>query len=271
MSKLKCPRCNADIKETDIFCMSCGNPVKRDIDKELKKEKKEDNIKAGKEIKEKIETEKIPIEENVIPSKTEQIEKNRKTKKGIVTIILLIIIIIALSTTLVYLLVFKEEKECEVCEKCPEPEVEIIEKEPTYQYVNFNGYRFKIPLDWNFEGDSSEYRFINEEENVYVLISNLNSVSYSTFSNDDYQKIYQEKLQTDYNISINNAEEKILDDKNYYLMEGTYESYKYIIVVTENSNGIFLTEAQFENNSVYTNKKQEVIDFALSYTKNNKL
>ena len=267
MSNLKCPRCNAEIKETDVFCMSCGNPVKADVDAELKKEEKNENVKDTNNIQKEI----VNKEEKGIFNENLSMEKNKKSKKGLVTIILLILIIILLAMTLVYLLIFKEEKKCEVCEKCPEPEVEIVEKEPTYQYINFDGYRFKIPLDWNFEGDSSNYRFINEEENVYVLISNLDTVSYSTFVSEEYQNVYQEKLQTDFNISISNGEEKSLDNKYYYLIEGTYESYKYIVVVTENSNGIFLTEAQFENNSVYTNKKQEVIDFSLSYSKNNKL
>ena len=267
MSSLKCPRCNADIKETDVFCMSCGNPVKADITEELKKDKKKENYENTENFQKEI----IKKEEKKVSNESLPIEKNKKSKKGLIAIIVLILIIILLATFLVYLLVFKEEKKCEVCEKCPEPEVEIIEKEPTYQYINFDGYRFKIPLDWNFEGNSSDYRFINEEENVYTLISNVDTVSYSTFVSEEYQKIYQETLQTSYSISINNSEEKTLDGKYYYLMEGIYESYKYIIIVTENSNGIFLTEAQFENNSVYTNKKQEVIDFALSYTQNSKL
>ena len=54
-------------------------------------------------------------------------------------------------------------------------------------------------------------------------------------------------------------------------MEGVNNSYEYMIIVTKKDNGIFLIESQFENNSIYNNKKQEVIDFALSYMKNNKI
>ena len=54
MSSLKCPRCNADIKETDVFCMSCGNPVKADVDAELKKEEKNENVKDTNNIQKEI-------------------------------------------------------------------------------------------------------------------------------------------------------------------------------------------------------------------------
>lgn len=268
MSKLKCPRCKSEVNEDDTFCMSCGNPIKKDVEKKIKEQEE-----AKVEVKEEIKTEEI---ENVaIPNPTvvkeEVTPKENKPKSNKAVVIIMLVIILGLLGGLSYFVFFKEEKECEVCKKCPKPEPEIIEKEPTVQYINFSGYRFEMPLDWNFEGDSEDYKFTNEKENIYVLISKLDDITYSTFISEEYQKIYVEKLQSDYDIFINNKEEKKKDNKNYYIMEGTFESYNYIIIVTENEDGIFLTEAQFESNSVYTNKKQEVIDFAISYNKNGKI
>ena len=44
-----------------------------------------------------------------------------------------------------------------------------------------------------------------------------------------------------------------------------------MILVTKKDTGIFMTEAQFKNNSVLTAKKQEVIDFTLSSNKNDEM
>lgn len=250
MKKLKCPRCKSPIKENDTFCMSCGAPVRE----ETKKENAKRNVEE--ERKENV----IIVEEKL----------EAKQKKNIILPIILIVIILILLAVICYFLFFKEEKKCDEC-NCPKPEIKYIEKEPTIQYINFNGYRFSMPLDWMFEGDTSEYKFINKEENMYILISDLTEVNYETFISEEYQKVYLEKLQTDYDIAINKSIEKEKNDVEYYLMEGTYNSYDYIIIVTEKEDGIFLTEAQFENNSVYTSKKQEVIDFAISYSENDSL
>ena len=261
MSSLKCPRCKKEINENDIFCMSCGMPMKEEI-----KVKTKENEKEGK-----IETETYEKTANQ-PSKDKNNIPNISTKKTrfLVPIVILSIISICLAAALIYFIFFKKE-DCPVCEECKEPEIQIIEKEPTFQYINFHGYRFSIPLDWNFEGDTEEYRFTNQDENIYVLISDLSTVSYSTFISDSYQKVYVDTLQTSYDISITTSEKKEKDNISYYIMEGSYNSYNYIIIATENDNGIFLTEAQFEDNSVFTTKKEEVIDFALSYAKNDKI
>lgn len=265
MKKLKCPRCKKEIKKDDTFCMSCGNPLgnKKDIVSVI-----DDDIKRVETIEEQDDVISILYQE-----KNSEEKKKNKDNKIFIIIILSVVTIILLSVVL-YFIFFKEEKKCEVC-NCPKPETKVeiqyVEKEPTIQYINFLGYRFSMPLDWNFEGDGQEYKFINGEENVYVLISSVDSIDYDTFVSSDYQKVYLEELQTSYDISINRKEEKTKEEINYYLMEGLYDSYDYMIIVTKTDEGIFLTEAQFENNSVYTNKKQEVIDFALSYLKNNKI
>lgn len=257
MSKLRCPRCKSEIKENDTFCMSCGSPIRDDIKVKLSK----DEGKTSETLK----------KDDVIIDNSNNDNLNRNKKTNIILIFVLLFIIVVLAIFLCYFLFVKKDKECEVCLKCPEQEVKVIEKNPTVQYINFDGYRFSIPLDWNFEGDTSDYKFTNKNESIYVLISNLDTISYSTFVSSEYQKVYLERLQSDYDIFITNSNEKVKDKDKYYLMEGTYESYAYIIVVTENNNGIFLTEAQFKNNSVYNSKKREVIDFALSYMKNDKI
>lgn len=248
MKKLKCPRCKKALKKEDTFCTSCGNPMgtKKDVVSTI-----DDKNKT------------ILQEETIGDNQT--IDNKKLIIKLLSSIIVILIIV------LLCVIFLDEEKECICVEQDPNVEIKYIEKEPTIQYINYLGYRFSMPLDWNFEGDDQDYKFINGEETIYVSISNIDTVDYETFVSDDYQKIYLEELQTNYDISINRKEEKTQNEKNYYLMEGVNNSYEYMIIVTKNDNGIFLIETQFENNSIYNNKKQEVIDFALSYMKNNKI
>jgi hypothetical protein len=273
MKKLKCPRCKKEIKNDDTFCMSCGNPLgnKKNIVSVIN-----DDIEKVETIEEQDEVKSILYQDNENETEEKKININNKTSKDnkVSIIIILSVITLILLCLVLYFIFFEEEKKCDAC-NCPEPEtkveVQYVEKEPTVQYINFLGYRFSMPLDWNFEGEGQEYKFINGEENVYVVISSIDSIDYDTFVSADYQKVYLEELQTSSDISINRKEEKVKEEINYYIMEGLYDSYDYMIIVTKTDEGIFLTEAQFENNSVYTNKKQEVIDFALSYLKNNKI
>jgi len=251
-SKLKCPRCKNKIDYDDVFCRVCGNSVKREM---VNKDKVD-------EVVEPVEKED-KVEENILENSSNNSKKNK------IVIIILLVIILMLALGLFYFLFIKKEKECDKCE-CT-PEIKFVEKKPTIQYINFNGYRFSIPLDWSFEGNTSDYKFINNAENMYVSISSLDTITYDLFISSDYQKMYIEKLQSESDIFINHKEEKSVEELKYYIMDGTYDSYNYVIIVTENENGVFVINAQFENNSVYTNKKDEVINFAVSYVKNNKV
>ena len=249
MKKLKCPRCKKEINKDDVFCKECGNP--------LGMEKKLDNQTVD-HANEKEET-NVGVTNN-------KLENNKTLIIKILSSIIIILIILLLCSILL-----RKEKECICIKEDPEVEIKYIEKEPTVQYINYLGYRFSIPLDWDFEGDGQEYKFINKEENIYISISNIDTIDYETFVSNDYQKVYLEELQTNNDISINRKEEISKEEIKYYLMEGVNNSYEYMIIVTKKDNGIFLIESQFENNSIYNNKKQEVIDFALSYMKNNKI
>ena len=155
-SSLKCPRCKNKINIDDTFCRKCGNPVKSDIVSKTK---------MG-EISEIIDEEKIEKKE-IKNENDELINKNENNSNRInkVLIIILLIVIMLLSSIVFYFLFIKKEKECKTCE-C-NPEIKYVEKEPTIQYINYEGYRFSIPLDWSFEGKDSLYKFINKEENAY--------------------------------------------------------------------------------------------------------
>ena len=251
MSKTKCPRCKTLLKSNETFCMSCGAQVA----KETK------NIKEETKINEPTEN----------PTNKDICECNRikETNQKTLLFPIICVVIVLLLSTIAYLLFFKTEK-CKEC-ICPQQEIKYIEKEPTIQYINFQGYRFSIPLDWNFEGNSSEYKFINIEETIYVLVSDLETIDYNTFISEEFRNVYLDTLQTKYDISIKNTREKEQDEKKYYIMEGIRDSYNYNIIITEKESGIFITEVQFESNNVYAEKKQEVINFALSYVKNDNM
>lgn len=291
----KCPRCKKEAKKEDTFCKSCGTPLGRIKNK---KEKNKDNIKSKEKtiIEEKKEKEETPIIEDVKEEIIEEVKeeiveevKEEKDNKEIKEnnkplIAVLVVIILILGSITCYLAFIKEEKECpkcpdqkecekcqkcEVCEECEECEFEFVGSEQVYQYINFKGYHFAMPIDWTFMGDTDEYKFINEDEDIYVQISEL-EIKYEDFIAEDFQKKYVETLQNDYDITINKRYEKKeeLEEISYYVLEGLYESYDYIIIVVEKEEEIFLIESQFKDSFTYSNKKQEVIDFALSKNKN---
>ena len=288
----KCPRCKAEAKKEDTFCKSCGSPLGRVKPKkekskkakektiiEEKKEKEETPVIA--EVKEKIETkEEILNAEEVV----ENTNNNKEPKNNKVLIAILVVIILTLGSITFYLTFLKEEKECpkcpeqkecekcqkcEVCEECEECELEFVGSEQVYQYINFKGYHFEMPIDWKFMGDTDEYKFINDDEDIYVLITE-NDTKYEEFVAENFQKKYVETLQNEHDITINKRYEKVHETEGitYYILEGLYESYDYIIVVVEKEDGIFLIESQFKDSFTYSNKKQEVIDFAISKDKN---
>ena len=181
----------------------------------------------------------------------------QKSNKKIV--ISLIIIIVLLLFAICYLIFFKKN-DCPVCEETKIVEVEI---EPTYQYINYEGFKFKMPLSWDFVKDSNKYEITNEEESIFVNLYSVD-VSYEEFSSVDYQKSYLEEIQTASNTKINKSKEYTKDDINYYLFEGTYNDYNFQIIAVGTSKKVVLVNVQYVNKLAYKDLKDSVLDFALS-------
>ena len=197
------------------------------------------------------------IEDKLLKSDIVIEKSNKKLIIGlIITSILLIIV------NMVYL--FKPEKECPVCEKAEIIEVEV---EPKYQYINYDGFKFKMPLTWDFVKDSNKYEITNEEENLFINLYSID-ISYDVFISSDFQKSYLEEVQTSSDTIINKSKEYIKDDINYYLFEGTYNKYNYQIIAVGNDKKVVLVNVQYVNKVAYKDLKDSVLDFSLSAFKN---
>ena len=144
-----------------------------------------------------------------------------------------------------------------------------MEKQLNYQYINYNGNRFKMSLDWKFISDKNLYEISNKKETMYMTLSALD-VPYDIFKSSVYQKEYLQKLQTEKNITIDKTSSNESNGVKYYTMDGTYNSYNYYVVVIGDSDSVTIISAQFIDKLTYTNMKQQVIDFATSASKNNK-
>ena len=57
------------------------------------------------------------------------------------------------------------------------------------------------------------------------------------------------------------------DDVVYYLMEGSKDSYTYMVVVVGNASKTVLVSVQFEDNISFNDNKENVINFAISSIK----
>lgn len=237
MSSLKCPRCKSLIKKGATFCDVCGSPV----------ESEKPSV-------------KIVSEENIV----EQVKEEKPIKNNCKIIIFALIIVLILFIISFSLMIYFMNDRSSTIPKCEE-NIKYVEKEPSFQYINFNGYIFKMPIDWNFINNSSDYLFINKAEDIFVQIEYSKDLEFETFISDEYQKEYLELLKSDENIFINNRVLKTKNDINYYSMEGTYDNYNYMIVVVPNVEGIFTIKAEFKDNNAYNNKKSEIIEFALSF------
>ena len=144
-----------------------------------------------------------------------------------------------------------------------------MEKQLNYQYINFNGNRFKMSLDWKFISDKNQYVISNKKETMYLELTTLD-VPYDIFKSSVYQKEYLQKLQTERNVTIDKTSSNESNGIKYYTMDGTYNNYNYYVVVIGDSNNVTIISAQFIDKLTYTNMKQQVIDFAISAIKNNK-
>lgn len=192
--------------------------------------------------------------EDVIVSSV--IEKEKKDHKNLV-IILLVLVILVLLLVLSYFVFFKEEK---ASGKCSDVEIKEVEVEPKYQYINYQGFKLKMPLEWDFVSLDNVYEISDSDSKIHIELDYLEE-DYNKFIEKDYQKTYLEELQTSDDITINSSEEK----DNYYIFEGTKDSYDYILVAVGNENKTILVNAIFQDKVSYNNYSKDVIKFATSY------
>ena len=186
-------------------------------------------------------------------------------KKTLIFIIIIIILLLVLSFVLnVYLLFFRENKVVDNCPKCEEQK-EVIVKE---KYINYNGYNFMIPEEWNFVSSDNSYKLSNKNNNLEIeLLSD--ETNYEDFKNEEVLKPYLQDLQVEMNISKVNSKEITENEKTYYFIEGKKDSYLYNRVILPCDSGMIMIDVLYENQKSYNNLKNDVINFATSYVKNN--
>ena len=182
-------------------------------------------------------------------------ESDNKRKKFLV--IPFILIIVLLLILIIILLINRKDNNL----KCDAPiEKEIIkEKEPTYQLINYQGFKFKMPLDWSFVGHNNNYEISNDDESLYITLDYIEE-DYSIFITDEYQKRFLENIQTSSNTRIELSK---YNDK-YYYYEGLNNEYNYLIIAIGNNEKVILIKAQFINKLSFDKLKQGVIDFSIS-------
>lgn len=190
------------------------------------------------------------------------IEKNKNNNLLIIVLLLTIIILFAL---LCYYMFFKKDNKEAECSSVSVKKVE-VEVEPTYQYINYQGFKFKMPLDWDFVNNSNLYEISNDEETLFISLESID-ISYDEFIADTYQKKFLEELQTSGNIKIEKSSSMDKDKKDYYLMEGTNNNYNYIIAVIGNDEKVILVKTQFVDKLSFDKMKDSVIDFSISALK----
>ena len=209
----------------------------------------------------KTETNK-PVEDILESSVITSQKINRKNN---IIISLLLIIIIILCFVIVFVAF---NKKCSNTVKCRSNAP--VDKNIQYQYINYNGYRFSMPLDWNFISDENTYEISDEKETIYITLSSID-VSYEEFIAEEYQKTFLEEFQTSNNITINKSYKGQSNKIDYYLLEGTLNSYNYCVVVIGDEEKVVLTSTQFVDKLTFTKMKQSVIDFAVSGKTNKKI
>ena len=192
--------------------------------------------------------------DNKISSVIEVKEKDNKI------IYIFIIIIAILLSLLAYFIFFKEcNSECKLdCTKCDNPVVE-IQVDPKYQLINYSGFRFKMPLDWDFIDDNNDYTISNKENNIFISFEKIDE-DFELFTSNEYQINYLEKVQTSDNIKIDQSKK----EDNYYMLEGKYNDYNYLIIAIGNDKKTVLVKTQFIDKLTYDDKKNDIIDFVLT-------
>lgn len=191
-------------------------------------------------------------------------KEHKPFKKVYITIAILtisVVILILISLFLGYKLHKKRNIKCDNNIKVVETAIE-----PDYKYINYEGYTFKIPLDFSFSSINSEYKLINSNKTIYISFSK-EDILYSEFTSANYQKEYIEKLQQENNILIKKSSSRKNNNIDYYLLEGTYDTYSYMIIILNREDGIFKIEVQYIDNTILNSNRDKMIDFALSYKK----
>ena len=184
------------------------------------------------------------------------VEKEKKPNSKI--IIILSVIILILVCVIIFLIKSNDTDDDSL--QCSSVSIKEVEVDPKYQLINFNGLRFKMPLDWNFVSNDSKYEIADEEEKLFIIFDTYN-LGYEDFSTSEIQRFFLEQLQTSGDIKIDNSEEK---ENKYYLYEGSYNSYDYLIVAIGNKDKTVLVKTQFRDKISYSELKNKVIDFVLS-------
>ena len=171
-------------------------------------------------------------------------EKNSK-------IVYILFIIIALLSSLLLYFIFFNKNNIE-CEKCSN----IIEEEPKYQLINYSNFIFEMPIEWNFVED---YNISNSNKSIFINIKSLDE-DYNEFISNEYQISFLEEIQTSDDIKISNLKK----EDNYYLYEGFYNDYRYLIIAIGNDDKTILIKTQFIDEVTYRKEKAKVFDFSLS-------
>ena len=97
------------------------------------------------------------------------------------------------------------------------------------------------------------------EETIFITFDYLEE-DYEIFKSNEYQINYLEKVQTSDNIKIDSSKEI----ENYFIYEGSYNNYKYLIVAFGNENRTIFVKTQFIDKVTFDNLKDKVIEFAIS-------
>ena len=184
--------------------------------------------------------------------------KNENNKKTI--ILVLAIIIVLLISIIVIMMVTASNKNCPVCDSVTIKEVEV---EPKYQLINFEGFKFKMPLNWNFVSNDNKYEIADNESKIFISLNN-NNIDFNSFSDKEYQKKFLEELQTSSDIKIDKVEEKKEENFNYIVYYGTASSYNYLLVAFGNENKTILVNTQFVDKVAFDTTKDTIIDFVKS-------
>ncbi len=186
------------------------------------------------------------------------IEKKEKNKPiiyilSIITIVLIIILLYTIFT----------KNNCDEELQCSSVTIKEIEVEPKYQLINYNGFRFKMPLNWDFINNDNKYEIADKDDKLYIFF-NIENVDFNLFISNEYQRQFLELIQTSGDIKINLNKVKEESEKKYYLYEGSYNDYDYLIVAVGNKEKTILINAKFIDKISYNELKEEVINFAFT-------
>ena len=187
------------------------------------------------------------------------IDVNTKKISLFVSIVLGVVLVFSIILNIYEL--FYKKVECEVCE---EPKEIIV----TEQIINYNGYTFKIPEDWNFTTSSNEYKLSNNKKTLEIELTK-DEITYDELLDDETLKNYLQELTIAKNIKITRNEEKSEEELKYYYIEGQKESYTYTRIMLIVNDGIINVDTIYEDQNTYNTLKNDVLKFALSYKKNN--